>query len=160
MKRTLILSGMVLGAAWALGLVLVPLSLDLPSVSLALAIPLAFLPPGIVMALMIARLAARRFFDSDLIDGQAPMVGSGAEIDQRVLTNTVEQMLLALLVWPFAGVSLGGVTMIALGVGMALARLLFWVGYHLSPPLRALGFAASFYPTLFVAFWAVRVWLT
>lgn len=159
MKRGLILGGMALGAIWAVALVLVPLRLDLPFVPPALAIPAAFLIPGVVMAMMIARLAARRFFDGDLIDGGPAVSGSGADIDQRVLTNTVEQMGLALLVWPFVGFSLGGISILALGVGMAVARLLFWAGYHLWPPLRAFGFAASFYPTVFAAFWAVWIWV-
>ena len=158
-KRVVTLIRMVLGAAWAVALVLVPLSLDLPFVPPALALPLSFLIPGAVMALMIGVLAARRFFVAGLIDGQVPPPGSRAAIDRAVLVNTAEQMVLALLVWPFIGFSLGGVTIIALGIGMALARLVFWVGYHLSPPLRAFGFAASFYPTLFAAFWAVWVWI-
>lgn len=94
-----------------------------------------------------------------MIDGAPPVQGSGAEIDQRVLTNSVEQLVLALLVWPFIGYSLGGVLVIALGIGLAVARVLFWIGYHFSPPLRAFGFAASFYPTLFGAFWAVWIWI-
>ena len=43
---------------------------------------------------------------------------------------------------------------LCLGLGFAVARLAFWGGYHLSPPLRAFGFAATFYPTLLVAIWA------
>ena len=159
MKRILIALGMVLGVVWAAAIVLVPLQLDLPFVPPALALPAAFLIPGAVMAMMIGVLAARRFFDRSLIDGQAAPEGSRADIDQRVLTNTTEQMVLAMLVWPFIGFSLGGVSIIALGIGMALARLLFWLGYHVSAPLRALGFAASFYPTLFGAFWAVWIWM-
>lgn len=150
---------MVLGAVWAVAIVLVPLRLDLPFVPPVFALPFAFLTPAVVMALMIGVLAARRFFSRDLIDGQPPARSSRADIDQRVLTNTTEQMLLALLIWPFVGFSLGGVSIIALGIGMAIARLLFWIGYHVSPPLRALGFAASFYPTLFAAFWAVWIWI-
>ncbi len=159
MKRALILLGMALGAAWAVAIVLLPLRMDLRFVPPAFAMPFAFLIPAVVMALMIGALAARRFFARDLIDGQTPAQGSGADIDQRVLNNTTEQMVLALLVWPFVGFSLGGVSIIALGIGMAVARLLFWIGYHVSPPLRALGFAASFYPTLFAAFWAVWIWV-
>lgn len=159
MKRVLIALGMALGLVWAVAIVLVPLSLDLPFVPPALALPAAFLIPGCVMAAMIAALATRRFFNNDLIDGDVASTGSPAQIDQRVLTNTVEQLVLALLIWPFIGFSLGGAVLIAMGLGMAVARLLFWLGYHISPPLRALGFAASFYPTLFGGFWAVWIWI-
>lgn len=159
MKRAGIAIGMIFGAVWAVALVLVPLRLDLPFVPPALAIPAAFLIPGLVMALMVGVLAARRFFDPSLIDGDRAVAGSGADIDQRVLGNTVEQMMLALLIWPFVGFSLGGVSIMALGIGMAVARLVFWAGYHIAAPLRAFGFAASFYPTLFAAFWAVWIWI-
>ena len=159
MKRAAIAIGMALGALWAAAIVLLPLRMGLPFVPPALAIPAAFLIPGLVMAMMIAAIARRRFFNDDLIDGAAAISGSGADIDDRVLRNTVEQMVLALLIWPFIGFSLGGVSILALGIGMAVARLLFWIGYHISPSLRALGFAASFYPTLFGAFWAVWIWV-
>ncbi|SMX33098.1 MAPEG family protein [Octadecabacter ascidiaceicola] len=159
MKRAAIAIGMVLGAVWAVAIVLLPLRLGLPFVPPALAIPAAFLIPGIVMAMMIGVLAARRFFNADLIDGSAAITGTRVDIDERVLLNTVEQMVLALLIWPFIGFNLGGVSILALGVGMAVARLIYWVGYHVSPPLRSLGFAASFYPTLFGAFWAVWIWI-
>ena len=159
MRRAAIAFGMVLGALWAVAIVLVPLRMGLPFVPPALAMPAAFLIPGLVMAMMIGAIAARRFFGADLIDSTGAAAGSRADIDERVLRNTVEQMVLALLIWPFIGFSLGGVSILALGIGMAAARLLFWIGYHFSPPLRSLGFAASFFPTLFGAFWAFWIWV-
>ena len=159
MKRIGVTLGMALGMLWAVAIVLLPLRLGLPFVPPVLAIPAAFLIPGVVMAMMIGAIAARRFFSADLMDGAAAVAGSGADIEERVLRNTIEQMVLALLIWPFIGFSLGGVSILALGIGMAVARLLFWVGYHTFLPLRAFGFAASFYPTLFGAFWAVWIWV-
>ena len=64
-------------------------------------------------------------------------------------------MVLALVLWPFAMTSLGAVTVIAMGLAFGVARLAFWVGYHLSPPLRAFGFAASFYPTVLATLWSI-----
>lgn len=145
MTRLGIAVGMLFGVAWAVAIVLGPLALDLPFVPPALAIPAAFLIPGVVMMAMIAVSAAS--------------TGSRADIDARVLQNTTEQMVLALLVWPFIGFSLGGVSIIALGVGMAVARLIYWVGCHIAAPLRAFGFAASFCPTIFGAIWAVWIWV-
>ena len=102
------------------------------------------------------RLAQRRFFDDAIIDGEA--FSGAAAIDQRVLSNTVEQLVLAMAVWPAAAVLLGaegpGVILV-LGVAFAVARLAFWAGYHMAPPLRAFGFAATFYPTVLVALWAL-----
>jgi uncharacterized membrane protein YecN with MAPEG domain len=76
-----------------------------------------------------------------------------------VLANTSEQLLLALVTWPFVAMTLGGAVVMVMGVGFALARLAFWAGYHLSPPLRAFGFAATFYPTVLAAIWSIVAWL-
>lgn len=53
------------------------------------------------------------------------------------------------------GVLLGAGTVLALGIGFAVARVAFWVGYHMAPPLRAFGFAATFYPTVLAALWVL-----
>ena len=157
-KRAIILLSMALAAVWAVVLVTFPQGIPgfLP---LNMAVILGLLPGGIVLMLLVGRLAQRRFFDDALIDGAAYPPGSPAEIDQRVLTNTVEQLVLALAVWPFVGMVLGGYVVVALGVNFAVARCLFWVGYHLSPPLRGFGFAAGFYPTIVGVLWSGLVWI-
>ncbi len=154
-KRVKISIGMVLGLIWALAVVTLPGLGPQPFFPLNVALIYAFLPGGLFMALIIAILAGRRFFNDANIDGAAFATGSRGEIDQRVLQNTVEQLVLALVLWPFAASWLGGVTVIVMGVAFGFARLLFWVGYHLSPSLRAFGFAASFYPTVVAVFWTV-----
>lgn len=119
---------------------------------------LAAFPAGLVMILLIARLAALRFFDDALIDGQPFAKGSGPARLQSVLQNSVEQSLLAALVWPLAAVSLGpqgGDVVLVLGLGFGLTRILFWIGYVSNPPLRAFGFAGGFYPTVLVAVWTI-----
>ena len=148
-KRARILAGMGAGAVWAVLVVWLPGRGAQPFIPLNVALIFAFLPGGLVMLAVIARLAARRFFDDEIIDGERFAPGSPADLDQRVLTNTIEQMVLALLVWPAVATFLGAVTVIVMGVAMGIARIAFWVGYRVSPPLRAFGFAASFYPTLF-----------
>ena len=157
-KRRTILIGMAGGALWALAVVSGPALLDIPYLPAPVALPGAFLAPGLVLAGMIARLAARRFFDDAVIDGADPAPGSPAWVDQRVLANTLEQLALALAVWPFVALTLGGAAAIALGLSFALMRLLFWAGYHLSPPLRSLGFAGTFYPTVLAGLWALAFW--
>ncbi len=158
-KRRFILGGMFLGLLWSvLVLWIAAHYVTLPIFTLIPTIMTAFLAPGIVMFLMVARLAQRRFFDDAIIDGQPFVPGSGADIDQRVLKNTVEQLVLGLCIWPAAAVILadkGPGVIAVLGVNFALARLFFWIGYHLSPLLRAFGFAASFYPTVLVSLWTV-----
>lgn len=157
-KRTQILIGMGLGLLWAVGVVAIPLSMDLPFVPLNVAVVTALLPGGLLTMIGIARLAQRRFF-GDGIDGERFSPGSGGDIDQRVLTNTVEQLVLAMALWPFVGLVLGPALVVVLGVCFALARIAFWAGYHLSPPLRAFGFAATFYPTVAATAWSVLVWI-
>lgn len=157
-KRGEILLGMAAGLVWAVALIWVPQQLALPFLPPPIALPGAFLAPGLVLCLMIGRLAQRRFFDDAIIDGAAFAPGSPAEIDQRVLTNTVEQIVLALVLWPFVALSLGGAVVIALGLGFAVMRVLFWVGYHRAPPLRAIGFAGTFYPSVLAALWSVLAW--
>lgn len=156
-KRQTIASGMALGLVWAVGVLWIGgFVVSLPVFAVIPTIFTAYLLPGFVCLLMVARLAQRRFFDDALIDGAAPT--GGAEIDRRVLSNTVEQVVLGLCIWPAAAILLGnrgpGVIM-TLGVAFAIARLAFWFGYHRSPPLRAFGFAATFYPTVLVSIWAV-----
>ncbi len=158
-ERARIMIGMAAGALWALVLLWAAgRYVALPVFTLMPTIMTAFLLPGLFMLVVIGRLAQRRFFDDDIIDGGAFAPGTGAEIDQRVLGNTVEQLVLALCIWPATAVLLAGQgpgVIAALGVGFVIARLAFWIGYHLSPPLRAFGFAATFYPTVFVAIWAL-----
>ena len=158
-RRRLILLGMVTGLLWSLAVLWVAGKfVSLPIFTLIPTIMTAFLAPGLVMLLMIARLAQRRFFDDAIIDGEPFAPGSGADIDQRVLRNTTEQLALGLCIWSAAAVILadkGPGVIVVLGLNFAFARVLFWLGYHLSPPLRAFGFAASFYPTVLVSLWTV-----
>ena len=156
-KRTVILAGMTGGMVWAIGLVawaVNPWTGTGGQDRLGGAVLAAFIA-GLPLLLMIGRLAQRRFFDDSIIDGQAFAPGSGAEIDQKVLTNTVEQMILAAAIWPLAVVQAHGFTPVWLALGFAVARILFWIGYHVSPPLRGLGFAATFYPTIVAGIWGV-----
>jgi hypothetical protein len=154
-KRMTVILGMALGLVWSVAVVWLPGQGPQPFIPINLALIYAFLPGGFFMVLMIGWIAAGRFFNDDRIDGAPPAFGSRADINQRVLTNTVEQMVLALLIWPFVSTVLGAVTVIVMGLAMGGARLLFWVGAHLSPSLRAFGFAASFYPTVLAGIWSL-----
>lgn len=149
-KRSVIMTGMAMGLIWSIALVFIGESLETrPSWGDPFKVfGNALLLPGLVLAAMVARLAQRRFFDEGIIDGQPLPEGSGAATDQKVLTNTVEQLVLALCLWPIIWGELGDVAVGVLGLSFAATRILFWIGYHLSPPLRGLGFAAGFYPTL------------
>lgn len=162
-KRAIILGAMASGMAWAICLIWL-VSHPRPDIALPLdfftCMAFGLAPAGGVLALMIGRLAQRRFFNDAQIDGQTFVAGSGADIDQRVLNNTVEQLVLAVCLWPWVAMQLGGHSLIYLGWSFAVLRLLFWAGYHLSPPLRGFGFAATFYPTVVSAIWALWVYMT
>ncbi|MDF1853964.1 MAPEG family protein [Pseudooceanicola sp.] len=151
-KRGVILASMALGLIWGLVLLRLGAGLRLP-LPPSMALALAGFPAGLILIVMVGRLAQRRFFDDASIDGAAFAPGGAAAIDQSVLTNTVEQIALALTIWPFAAYVLGPGVVLALALNFAVARLLFWAGYHLSPPLRGFGFAATFYPTGLAALW-------
>jgi hypothetical protein len=149
-----------LGVLWALAVVIVPGLGPQPFIPVNLALIYAFAPAGMIMALMILTIAIRRFRNEARADGSAFAPGSGGDIDQRVLSNSVEQMVLALLLWPFAAMQLGAVTLIVLGIAMALSRLIYWLGYHVSPLLRLFGWSASFYPTVIATVWCIWRLLT
>ncbi len=83
------------------------------------------------------------------------------QVNQRVLTNTVEQLvgfapaLLALA----AGAPPAWVPMVvSAGLVFALMRLVFWGGYLLDPLLRAPGMAATFAINIATMIAAIRVW--
>ncbi|MEZ5714434.1 MAG: MAPEG family protein [Paracoccaceae bacterium] len=155
----MIATGMALAVLWSVAVVWLPQTLKQPFLPLNTVIIAALVPGGLVMLVLIARLAQRRFFDDVVIDGGPFPPGSGGEIDQRVLANTAEQLLLAAVLWPFVALTLGGLVVLWMGVGFAVARLLFWGGYHLSPPLRGFGFAATFYPTVLAVLWSLAKWM-
>ena len=156
------LVGGTLGALWALGVVSVGAALlNLPIFSLAAVLYTAFLGPGLVLALLIFRIALRRFLNPTLEDGAPPSGGSGAEIDQRVLRNTVEATVLALCLWPaigFFAAEDGPGLIVALSWSFVVTRLAYWIGYRVSPPLRLFGWSGTFYATLFGLVWAIMVW--
>ncbi len=120
----------------------------------------ALLPAAGVLALMLLAQMALRFA-AGAIDPLAGQDGRWLLVNQRVITNTVEQMavfvpaLLALA----GGVSaarMGEVT--AAGLVFAGARLLFWAGYLAAPIGRSFGMAATLVTTLGTLGAAAWVW--
>lgn len=149
------LAGGIAGTIWAAGVVWLPVQSPQPFIPLNLALVYAFVPAGLFVAVLSGWIALRRFNTGQLRDGAPPVPGSAAVIDQKVLGNTIEQAVLALLLWPFIAMSLGSVTVIAMGLSFGVTRCAYWVGYRLAPPLRMFGFAAGFYPTVFGTLWAL-----
>ena len=115
---------------------------------------LALAPGGAVLLALVARLAQRRFTGDALIDG-APFVAPADRRTQAILTNTCEQLILAVALWPVVGLALGPAAVVVLGAAFGASRILFWAGYAISPPLRAFGFAGGFYATILAFAWAI-----
>ena len=157
------LVGGTLGALWALGVVWIGAAvINLPIFAFTPALLLAFLGPGLVIALMIFWSAVRRFRFEELSDGKDAAQGTSAEIDARVLRNTIEQTVLALCLWPaigFLAADDGPGLLVALGIAFPVARIAYWIGYRVSPVFRMFGFSATFYATLFALLWAGGIWL-
>lgn len=157
-----VLLGMGAGVAWAFGLFVLGVSLGLTAAEpLALAFGWLLLP-GLVLMVQVGRIAAARFLDPAIIDGQTPAAGSPADRGLRVLSNTLEQAALAALVWPALALRLPagwhGVIP-ALAVGFVIARAAFAAGYARGAAARAFGFAATFYPTILAALAAIGLWV-
>ncbi len=156
------LLGGSLGFLWAVGVVWLGVHvINIPIFALTPVLYVAFLGPGLVTGLMVFWVAMRRFRAADSDTAFAPEPGTPSWIDDRVLRNTIEQLVLALCLWPaigFLAADDGPGLLVALSVAFVIARLAFWIGYRRALPLRLFGWAATFYATLLALFWAVAVW--
>ena len=141
----------VFGAAWMLWPA-APLVPPADRVSYALQLGAA---PAIVMLLMTC--ACLRLFDTPRAED--PRLGAESErfkINQRVLTNTVEQswIFLPLVLALSPRLSPGQLKLLPIAVSVWCAgRLMFWVGYHVAPHWRAPGFDWTFNTSCLLAGW-------
>ncbi|MGR3503262.1 MAPEG family protein [Pseudaestuariivita sp.] len=130
----------------------------LPVFSVIPTIFTAFLAPGLVLMAMMLSVVMRRYSDDAMVTGGA-LQGAAAK-DNRALTNTVEQLVLAACIWPAVAILLGGTgpgMILVLGLAFAVSRIFYWIGFHRAGTLRVFGFAAGLYPTVVAALWAVIV---
>jgi hypothetical protein len=112
--------------------------------------------PGFALLTGIAMVANRRFFEPNAIDGTRAPQSRSLEINLRYNQNTLEQTVLAAIAWTGLALQLphDRLALIpALAILFGVARILFWVGYLISPGARALGFALTFYPTVAAFIW-------
>jgi uncharacterized MAPEG superfamily protein len=76
---------------------------------------------------------------------------SAVDLNIRFVRNSFEQFtayFIANLALAVYGRPEEAGTLVILTVLFVLGRVLFWIGYHFNPYLRAFGFGLTFYPTL------------
>jgi hypothetical protein len=108
--------------------------------------------PGIIG---ICIVAAQRL-DPSMFVGQVPKPNSPVDINNRFILNTFEQFTAYFIA--NAGLAMycpleEARTLPILTALFILGRILFWVGYHKNPYLRAFGFGITFYPTVVAFAW-------
>jgi hypothetical protein len=112
--------------------------------------------PGVIA---ICIVAAQRLNPSMFV-GQVPKPNSPVDINTKFILNTFEQFT----AWFIAMAGLAmycpikeARTLPILTALFVLGRILFWVGYHKNPYLRAFGFGLTFYPTVAAYLWLVLI---
>ena len=117
--------------------------------------------PAILVLLMIC--SCFRLFDT--ARAEDPLVGAESrrfKVNQRVLTNTVEQSVAFFPLVLALATRLSPVNLKLLPIAVAVwctGRVLFWGGYHIAPHWRAPGFDWTFYTCALLAAWYVGTWV-
>ncbi|MDB5710962.1 MAG: conserved rane protein of unknown function [Sphingomonas bacterium] len=115
------------------------------------------LVPAACLFVGIGFIANRRFLSEDAIDGGASPSHTDV-IASRYVQNTLEQAVLAALVWlALAAIepARAAVLVPMLATLFGIGRIAFWIGYLLAPWGRAFGFGLTFYPTAVALVWLI-----
>eukprot|EP00164_Ancoracysta_twista_P009635 GFYU01014331.1.p1 GENE.GFYU01014331.1~~GFYU01014331.1.p1 ORF type:complete len:217 (+),score=21.79 GFYU01014331.1:98-652(+) len=112
----------------------------------------SFVLMAATLALSVGRLAGHRFFSPEDIDGGGLSAGtSKAKVLQSIIQNTLEQVVLAVVVHVSWAVSMPASWLSALPLAGRLfvtGRILFAVMYPFGAGARAMGFVLTFYPSV------------
>jgi hypothetical protein len=113
---------------------------------------------AILPAVLAICIVAAQRLDPSMFVGRTPKPNSPVDINNRFILNTVEQFILYFI--GNAGLALycpaqEARTLIVLTALFLLGRVLFWIGYHYNPYVRAFGFGVTFYPTVMVYLWLI-----
>lgn len=109
----------------------------------------------------IGWVAMKRHMVSN-IDGSPPLAGSSLDLTLRYVLNTLEQLVL------FCVACIGAAILVpemarnllpVMGCWFLLARSAFFIGYQIHPLARAIGFAATFHPTVVLIVYAIVAFL-
>ena len=113
---------------------------------------------AILPAVVAICIVAAQRLDPSMFVGRTPKPNSAVDINNRFILNTVEQFILYFI--GNAGLALycppeEARTLIILTTLFVTGRVLFWLGYHYNPYVRAFGFGLTFYPTVAVYLWLI-----
>ena len=113
---------------------------------------------AILPAVLAICIVAAQRLDPTMFVGRVPKPNSALDINTRFILNTCEQFILFFI--GNAALALycpieEARSLIILTVLFVLGRVLFWVGYHYNPYVRAFGFGITFYPTVAVYLWLI-----
>jgi hypothetical protein len=104
------------------------------------------------VVVMIARIAAMRFFSAADIDSSGGSTPSSQVINARAgLQNTLEQAVIAAPAHLALATLLPARILVVIPIAIVLfgvGRALFWAGFAWGAAARAFGFALTFYPTV------------
>ena len=113
---------------------------------------------AILPALVAICIVAAQRLDPHMWVGRTAKPNSALDINTRFILNTFEQFILYFI--GNAGLAIycppqEARTLIILTALFLLGRVMFWVGYHFNPYVRAFGFGVTFYPTVVVYLWLI-----
>jgi len=113
---------------------------------------------AILPAVLAICIVAAQRLDPSMWVGRTAKPNSALDINTRFILNTFEQFILFFI--GNAALALycpieEARSLIILTVLFVLGRVLFWVGYHYNPYVRAFGFGITFYPTVAVYLWLI-----
>ena len=117
---------------------------------------------AILPAVVAICIVAAQRLNPEMWVGRTAKPNSALDINTRFILNTFEQFILYFI--GNAGLALycpleEARTLIILTILFVLGRVLFWVGYHINPYVRAFGFGLTFYPTVVVYAWLILAML-
>ena len=125
---------------------------------------LALVIKGAVFALLpgvigICIVAAQRL-DPSMWVGRIAKPNSSLDINTRFILNTFEQFIAYFIA--NAGLAIycpleEARSLPLLTALFVMGRILFWIGYHKNPYLRAFGFGITFYPTVMAFLWLILI---
>lgn len=113
---------------------------------------------AILPAVLAICIVAAQRLDPSMWVGRTAKPNSALDINTRFILNTFEQFIAYFI--GNAGMALycppeEARSLIILTGLFVLGRVVFWVGYHYNPFVRAFGFGITFYPTVAVYLWLI-----